>query len=138
MNVVDNARRTVIVLIAEDEKPIAEFVSSIVEDMGYVPVVARHGRQALELAHAQSPALLITDLMMPYMSGADLIATLREEAASRGQTAVPIILMTAASAVHALAAGADAVLYKPFDLTELENLVEQLLSDPPLLLRETS
>ncbi len=134
----DDVGRTVIVLIAEDEKPIAEFISSIVEDMGYVPVVARHGRQALELAHAQAPALLITDLMMPYMSGADLIAALRTEAAVRGQAAVPIILMTAAGAVHALAAGADAVLYKPFDLIELEDLVEKLLSAPPPLPRETS
>ena len=58
-----------LVLIAEDEEPIAEVVATVVEDAGYTPRLAAHGREALELARAEQPALLITDLMMPHLSG---------------------------------------------------------------------
>ena len=71
-----------LVLIAEDEEPIAEVVATVVEDAGYTPLLAAHGREALELARAKQPALLITDLMMPYLSGAELIAALRSDAAA--------------------------------------------------------
>jgi len=120
-------REVPLVLIAEDEEPIAEVVATVVEDAGYATVVATHGQQALELAREQHPALLITDLMMPYLSGAELIAALRTEAEARGEVAIPIILMTAASLSLARAAGADAVLRKPFDLTQLEALLERFL-----------
>jgi len=127
MTVDQNGPRTVLVLIAEDEEPIAEVVSMVVEDLGYTPVVAVHGRQALELARAEWPALLITDLMMPHMSGAELIAALRADAETHGRRAIPVILMTAASLAAARAAGADAVLRKPFDLGELEELLQRFL-----------
>jgi len=116
-----------LVLIAEDEEPIADVVSTVVEDAGYTPLVAVHGREALDLARAQHPALLITDLMMPYLSGAELIAQLQADAASGGRALMPIILMTAASLSLARAAGADAVLRKPFDLAQLEDLLERFL-----------
>ncbi len=115
------------ILIVEDEEPIAEVVATVVEEAGYTPVVAAHGRAALELAREQWPALLITDLMMPYLSGAELIVALRAEAEARGETTIPIILMTAASLSLARAAGADAVLRKPFDLVQLEDLLQRFL-----------
>lgn len=137
-------RTPALVLIAEDEEPIAETISYIVEDAGYTPLVAAHGRQALEFARAERPALLITDLMMPHLDGAALIAALRADAAAdgaqggdeggqggQGGAAPPIILMTAASLDLARAAGADVVLRKPFALAELEALLHRFLS--PLL-----
>ncbi len=127
MTIDQNRPRTVLVLIAEDEEPIAEVVSMVVEDLGYTPVVAVHGRQALELARTEWPALLITDLMMPHMSGAELIAALRADAETQGRRTIPVILMTAASLAAARAAGADVVLRKPFDLSELEELLERFL-----------
>ncbi len=120
------------VLIADDEAPIADIVATLVADAGYRPVVAAHGREALEIARAQHPALLITDLMMPQLSGADLIAALRADAAARGQSAPPAILMTAASLSSAYAANADIVLRKPFSLDELEDLIRHFLGDPPV------
>ncbi|MEO7000437.1 MAG: response regulator, partial [Ktedonobacterales bacterium] len=60
-----------LVLIVEDEEPIALALAYIVEDAGYTPLVAMHGQQALELARSQHPALILTDLMMPQMSGQD-------------------------------------------------------------------
>jgi two-component system chemotaxis response regulator CheY len=125
------SRTPALVLIAEDEEPIAETVSYVVEDAGYTPLVAAHGRQALELARAQRPALLITDLMMPHLDGADLIAALRADAAADGLGALPVIVLTAAGLPQALAAGGDVVLRKPFELRELEALLHRFLGSPP-------
>lgn len=114
-------------LIVEDEEPLAETVSYVVQGAGYQPVVALHGRQALALARSRHPALVITDLMLPYLSGAELIAALRADAAAGGEPAPPIVLITAASLVLARAAGADAVLRKPFRLADLEALLRRFL-----------
>src|SRR5438270_4574699 len=104
----------VLVLIAEDEEPIAEVVATVVEDAGHTPLLATHGQEALELARARQPALLITDLMMPYLNGAELIAALRSDAAAGGHAPLPVILITAAGPAHARAAGAAACLRNPF------------------------
>lgn len=118
---------SVVVLIVEDEVPIAEVVASVVAEAGYTPLVAQNGRQALELARGQHPALVITDLMMPHLSGAELIAVLRAEAEASGRAATPIILMTAVSLARARTAQADAVLCKPFDLAQLDALLRRFL-----------
>jgi len=126
-----------LVLIAEDEEPLAETISYVVREAGYTPLVALHGRQALDLARTQRPALVITDLMLPHLDGAALIAALRADARATGASAPPIILMTAASQVAARAAGADVVLRKPFYLADLEALLLRFLR-PPLPLAEAS
>jgi len=116
-----------VVLIAEDERAIANIVRVVVEDAGYRPVLAAHGRQALDMARAEHPALVITDLMMPHLTGAELIAALRADAATDGCVRAPVILMTAVNPSQARSAGADAVLYKPFDLDALEALLRRFL-----------
>lgn len=118
------------VLIAEDEPPIAAVVAEVVADMGCVPLMAPDGRRALALAREQRPALLVTDLMMPHLSGAGLIAALRTDAAAAGVQAVPAILMTASGAQAAATADADAVLLKPFALDDLEALLRRILGLP--------
>ena len=117
-----------LVLIAEDEEPIAELLAYVVQDAGYTPLVAFHGRQALELARERWPALLIADLMMPYLSGADLIAALTAEAAASDRARPPAILVTGAGPRQARAAGADVVLYKPFQVADLDALLRRFLA----------
>ncbi len=116
-----------VVLIADDERLIASLVAEIVVQAGGQPLVATHGRQALDLAREQWPAVVITDLMMPHLDGAGLIALLREEAVARGKPAPPVILMTATSLQYARAAEADVVLRKPFNIMEVEALVRRFL-----------
>lgn len=119
------------VLIAEDEEPIAQVLAMIVEDYGYATLVAVHGRQALDLARARRPALIITDLMMPQMTGAELVMAIREDAAERGYQPPPVVLMSAAGSQYTDAVGADALLPKPFDIRQVEALLDRFLGAPP-------
>jgi CheY-like chemotaxis protein len=117
-----------LVLIAEDEAPIAEVVAEVIKDLGCEAIVATHGKRALELARERWPALVLTDLMMPFLDGVDLIAELRRDARERvGQPFPVVIIMTAAGLDRAKRAGADAVLRKPFDISTLEDLIRRLL-----------
>jgi DNA-binding response OmpR family regulator len=122
--------RSVLVLIAEDEEPIAEIIATIIREMDATPIIASHGREAFALAQQSEPALVITDLMMPLMDGAQLIAALRAKAAESGVQAPPVILMTASGLENANSIGADAFLPKPFDLEVLEALLRRYLVMP--------
>lgn len=123
--------RQMVVLIAEDEATIAETLALIVEDAGYVAVVAYDGRTALALARQHRPHLIITDLMMPHLNGADLIAAVRREATAEGVEPPPVIAVTALSRARAAEANADVIVEKPFDLRNIEAAMRQLLPDDP-------
>jgi len=118
-----------VIVIADDEAAIAALVATVAEDAGHTVVLAADGQAALEVVRAQWPALLITDLMMPRMTGAELIAALRAHAVERAFAPLPVILMTAARLRGTDMGGADAVLLKPFDLATLEALLTRFLGD---------
>jgi CheY-like chemotaxis protein len=118
----------VLILIADDEEPIVEMLAAFVKELGFTPLVAQNGQEALRLAHEHRPALIITDLMMPLLSGADLIRALRAEATDNGRVPPPIVLLTAGSERAASEVHADALLLKPFDLNKLEQVIHRLLA----------
>ena len=60
-----NCRIFRIILVVEDDEPIAEAIVVVLEDAGYRPVWAANGQLALEAARSQWPDLILTDLMMP-------------------------------------------------------------------------
>jgi DNA-binding response OmpR family regulator len=112
------------VVIAEDDHALAELMACVVEQAGGTPLVAYDGEQALRLARAYAPSVVITDLMMPRMPGDALIAALRDE-----QGANPaIVLISAAPRARLLTAGADAILPKPFDVMDLHELLDHYLA----------
>jgi len=116
-----------LILIVDDEEPIVDLLAAFVTDLGLTPLVAQNGQQALWLARERWPALIITDLMMPLLSGADLIMALREEAAAHGRASPPIVLLTAGSARAASQLQVEALLLKPVDLDQLEQVIRHLL-----------
>ena len=120
---------TPLVLVVDDETPIARVVAELVEDLGLRALTAADGRQALALARTSWPALVITDMMMPGMGGLELIAELRAEAVTQGLPRLPIILMTAAGGRSARVSDADVFLAKPFDLAQLEDLIVRLTGE---------
>jgi CheY-like chemotaxis protein len=109
-----------IILVVDDEDPIRELVTRLLEDEGYRVVGARHGGHALELALAQPPALVLTDLMMPVMDGATLCRRLKDYPQTQS---VSVVVMTASGRAAAEASGATAFIAKPLDLDALLELV---------------
>jgi CheY-like chemotaxis protein len=120
-----------LVLIAEDDEPLAEALALVVADAGYTALRAAHGREAFDLYRQRRPALIITDLMMPYMSGAELIVAVKKKAASNRDPAPSFIVVTTVSWRLAQEAGADAIVQKPFDLDQIEVLLLRYLGPPP-------
>lgn len=116
-----------IVLIVEDEAPIAEAIALIVADEGYEPLIAAHGLQGLELVRSRHPALITTDYMMPNMNGDEFIDTVHREAAADGGTPPPIILITAVVSQRVRKINADAFLAKPFNIDDLSALLHRFL-----------
>src|SRR5215813_14406432 len=101
-----------LVLIVDDDEPIAEALALVVDAVGYAVCSTTSARTALDLVQAGTrPNLIIVDLMMPHMDGATLIGALR---ATLGATMPPVVLMTAASTRDISANAANAVLAKPF------------------------
>ena len=90
--------------------------------MGHQVQRAMNGREALQLIHNTPPDLVLSDIMMPVLGGADLCRSLKAAPDTRR---IPVILMSAGSQRLAAGAGADAFLAKPFDLEQLEAVVER-------------
>jgi two-component system response regulator RegX3 len=109
------------ILIVEDEESLADSVRYNLEREGYAVAVATDGRRALEKFRAESPSLVILDLMLPEMSGLDVCRMIRAE------SDVPIIMVTAkdseADKVTGLELGADDYVTKPFSVRELVSRV---------------
>jgi CheY-like chemotaxis protein len=80
------------ILVADDESHILNVVSLKLRNAGFNVVTARDGQEALELAQAERPDLLITDYHMPQLSGIELCRRLKQEAAT---SRIPAIMLTA-------------------------------------------
>ncbi|WP_223645838.1 hybrid sensor histidine kinase/response regulator [Corallococcus sp. EGB] len=120
-----------LVLVADDEPAVLEVLSQVVEDLGHDVVRARDGEEALALARTHRPRLVVTDHMMPRMSGMELCSRLKQEP---GLREVPIILLSAV--LQQGSPDASAFLNKPFEITDFETLVHDVLEKAPAALPE--
>ena len=80
------------ILVADDETHILHVVSLKLRNAGYRVLTARDGQEALEIAIAEKPDLLITDYQMPQLSGLELCQKLKQDPATRS---IPAIMLTA-------------------------------------------
>jgi two-component system, cell cycle response regulator len=116
----DAASKSLQILVVDDSPVYRKLVEHALEGGPYSLLFAKSGREALELFARYLPAIVITDWMMPDLSGLDLCQRLRADV-HRGYTY--IILLTSIAekdnVVKGLAAGADDYLTKPFDPAEL-------------------
>lgn len=113
------------ILVVDDEDVLLDMIASLLEELGYHPLKATNGRQALVrlAAEPEPPALIITDVMMPQMGGAELVRAIRADVRLR---AVPVILMSAAGRLRDSHL-ADGFLHKPFDLDTLAEMVARFV-----------
>jgi CheY-like chemotaxis protein len=100
------------ILIVDDEFGLAEMLREMLRDLGFEVTLAINGRLALEILEEGTVDLVLTDMMMPVMDGAELAAAMRSDRRHRG---TPIIMMTSLPTANPQPAGLfDAVLRKPF------------------------
>lgn len=114
----------VTVLVVDDEEPVRQLLAEVLTDRGYRALQARNGRHALEILQSEHADLVLTDVMMPQLTGADLCRHLKARPETRN---IPVILISAAGREAADGTGADAFLDKPFQLDDVEALLEQWL-----------
>jgi DNA-binding response OmpR family regulator len=106
------------ILVVEDDARIVEGLRAALAEDGYSVVVATDGRRGFEAAQAPDLALVVLDVMLPGMSGLEILKKLRDA----GRT-TPVILLTArgeeSDRVLGLELGADDYITKPFSVREL-------------------
>jgi two-component system, OmpR family, response regulator len=106
------------VLVVDDEAVLAEMVSMALRYEGWNIVTACDGSSAVAAAHSQRPDVVVLDVMLPDMSGLDVLRKLREQ-----NPHLPVLLLTAKDAVEdriaGLTAGGDDYVTKPFSLEEV-------------------
>ena len=119
------------ILVVDDEPGIRELLALVLAAEGLRVATAADGIAALQVVAAESPTLVVTDLMMPRLDGYGLIAQLRAaQVPVRG-----IIAMSAGDVAGARPPGADLFIAKPFDVEQVIASVSALLTDPPAAAR---
>jgi CheY-like chemotaxis protein len=116
------------VLVVDDDLSTRVVLRMILERAGHVVVEAEHGEAALARISPTPPDIVVTDLTMPVLTGAELIERLRAEPAT---VSIPIVVvsgdLSAARALHA-AGLVEAVVTKPFAAAELAECIRAVAS----------
>lgn len=113
------------VLLIEDDPGILQMTAVLLNDECAVLRIAKNGKQALEILNKSKVDLILTDIFMPEMSGIEFTAAMRQQGFAQ-----PVIGLTAATLGHEtenlLSAGANAVLNKPVNMSELQNALDRI------------
>lgn len=115
------------VLVVDDEPSIRWLISQVLEEEGLLVETAANGLEALEKIARQLPDLVLLDLSMPFMNGAEVVQRLRAAEATRQ---LPVVVVSGSTNLAefpdmALVQG---YLVKPFDLQELVRVARQVLA----------
>lgn len=118
------------ILVAEDEPLMLMAIQAKLKNDGFEVTAVQDGREALKAIETSVPDLIITDILMPYTSGLEVISIVR----SSQNKKLPIIVLSALgqedTVMEAFQLGADDFLTKPFNPTELSLRVKRLLKIP--------
>jgi DNA-binding response OmpR family regulator len=123
MQVDDNKKN--VVLVIEDDQDVLSILVKHLAYMGYEVITARDGMEGLKKLNSERFDLVITDIVMPYVSGLGLVTTLKERKPN-----IPVIAITGFGKepeTAALEKKADLVLAKPIRMSELEKEIHALL-----------
>jgi len=124
------------ILIVDDDENMCETLSDILEDKGYGVVIARDGARAVAEAGRRHFDLALIDIMMPGMNGVETLRGIK-----KADPETTTMIMTGHSALEgmvsdALKAGVDGVLYKPFEIATVVEMIEskaEARTGPPLI-----
>lgn len=117
------------ILVIEDDYVIRKLTRKILTNAGYIVIEANDGEKGIQAAKEYHPDLIICDVMMPHLSGYDVLARLQQQEATE---MIPFIFLTAQAEGQQLrqgmASGADDYLMKPIQAAELLKAVEVRLN----------
>lgn len=115
------------ILVIEDERIMLKVIEFRLRKDGFDVQIAEDGKAGLEIVQHWQPDIIVTDIMMPYISGLEIISTVRNEL----QLQTPIIVLSAVglekTVVEAFGLGADDFITKPFSAEELSIRVRKNL-----------
>ena len=115
------------ILIAEDEPLILQTLELKLKKEGYQVIGCTDGLDALQKIDTEQPDLIITDIMMPYMSGLEVVRKVKQE---ENPSNIPVIVLSTMGqesiVEEAFELGADDYLKKPFSLSELSIRIKRL------------
>ncbi len=124
------------ILIAEDDEGLRTGLEEMLKEEGYEVVSVENGEDALEKIKNEDFDVLLTDLVMPKMSGMELLAEVK-----RVKPEVKVIIITAFatidSAVEAIKKGASDYIEKPFKINEVQNTIRRVLEETKFERRST-
>ncbi|MGQ0433772.1 MAG: response regulator transcription factor [Microthrixaceae bacterium] len=117
------------VLVVEDDPVILRLLEVNFDLEGFGVLLAHDGAEGLEIARASRPDIIVSDIMMPQMSGIEMVEALK---ADKATAKIPVILLSAKAQAGDLKAGieagADEYVTKPFEPLDLIDRVNALLS----------
>ncbi|MEO0311808.1 MAG: hypothetical protein RIQ89_1465 [Bacteroidota bacterium] len=118
------------ILVCEDDELVLKMVEFRLLKDGYHVITAIDGKEAYLKAQTELPDLIITDIMMPYLTGLEFVSKIRQEI----KLTSPIIIVSSIglenTVLEAFHQGADDFITKPFSPNELSLRVQKLLSRP--------
>lgn len=120
-----------VVLVVDDDPNIRRMIIAALKRDGYTFLEAPNGREALDLMRSDHPDVVVLDLMMPVMSGWDV---LHERTGDQELRRIPVIIVSAnrdPEVAHAVSQGICAFLPKPFDIAALSALVRSCMPPAP-------
>lgn len=116
------------ILIVDDEQDLLELIEYNLKREGYNVLKAENGVEGLRLARKHSPDLILLDIMMPRMTGIEMLKTMKDDAELRR---IPVIFLTARSdeesEIEGLGIGADDFLPKPISTAKLVSRIKTVL-----------
>ena len=128
---VATATKTLNAIVADDNDTVAKVLGLLVKRLGLEPRRAKTGEEALALAKAKTPDLMLLEVMLPGMDGYAVLTRLRGETWGRD---LPVVIVTGEEGTVqdeiAEALGAGRVVHKPFDLEALAARLRGMLPEP--------
>ncbi len=120
------------ILVVEDNQDLSELVTQMLVSDDYNILTAKDGEEALELISLHRFDLILLDIMMPGMSGMEVLAKIRSSKDSQIKN-LPVVMVTAKSLIDdvdaALLAGANSYLVKPFRAAALKAKIQNIFED---------
>lgn len=114
------------ILVVDDQKGVRQLLETFFEEKGFRVTTATNGQEAVNCTRNETPDLLVMDVKMPIMSGAEALAQIKT-----GFPNLPVIMMTAYADVfmqqELASLGAETCLLKPLDLEQLFETVDKVL-----------